>query len=107
MLPVSISLLGSGVRPATHVFLGWFGPRGLASILYVLLVLEGVQIQGREAIFTIVIMTVLLSVFAHGLTAWPGASWYAEHADGMRAKEPDCPELVPVSEMPVRVSFKD
>jgi NhaP-type Na+/H+ or K+/H+ antiporter len=107
MLPVSISLLGSGVRPATHAFLGWFGPRGLASILYVLLVLERVQVEGREAIFTIVIMTVLLSVFAHGLTAWPGASWYAEHADGMRAKKPDCPELIPVSEMPVRVSFKD
>ncbi len=106
MLPVSISLLGSGVRPATHLFLGWFGPRGLASILYVLLVLERVQVQGRETIFTIVIITVLLSVFVHGLSAWPGAGWYADHADTMRTKVPDCPELVPVSEMPVRVPLK-
>ena len=106
MVPVSISLLGSGVRPATHLFLGWFGPRGLASILYVLLVLERVQVQGREAIFTVVIITVLLSVFAHGLTAWPGAGWYAEHTDEMRMKVPGCPELAPVGEMPVRLPFK-
>ncbi len=106
MLPVSISLLGSGVRPATHLFLGWFGPRGLASILYVLLVLERVQVHGRQEIFTIVIITVLLSVFAHGLSAWPAAGWYTEHADTMRRKEPNCPELVVVSEMPVRLPLK-
>jgi len=41
MVPIAISLLGAGLRLPTHLFLGWFGPRGLASILFVLLILEG------------------------------------------------------------------
>ena len=106
MLPVSISLIGSGVGPPTHVFLGWFGPRGLASILYVFLVLERVEISGRDEIFGLVITTVLLSVFTHGLSAWPGTTWYASHADTMSKVQPDCPELTPVSEMPVRLPLR-
>ena len=107
MIPVSISLLGSGLRPASHMFLGWFGPRGLASILYVFVVLERVSIQEQDEIFSIVIMTVLISVFAHGLSALPGASWYASRAGEMRMQEPDCSELAPATEMRVRIPYKD
>ena len=103
MIPVSISLLGHGLGSASHHFLGWFGPRGLASILYVMLVLEGVALPGRELIFSIVILTVVLSVFVHGITAYPGANWYAARIGAMRHRTPDCPELAHASDMRVRL----
>ena len=103
MVPVSLSLLGTGLRAPTHVFLGWFGPRGLASILYIFLVLEESGLQGGDEIFTVVMCTVLLSIFAHGMSAWPASNWYARHAERRREIEPDCAEAKPVEEMPVRV----
>ncbi len=103
MIPVSISLLGRGLGSASHLFLGWFGPRGLASILYVMLVLEGVALPGRDLIFSIVILTVVLSVFVHGITAYPGANWYAARTGAMRHRTPDCPELAHASDMRVRL----
>ncbi len=107
MIPVSTSLLGSSLKPASHIFLGWFGPRGLASILYVFVVLERVSIQGQDEIFSIVITTMLISVFAHGLSALPGASWYVSRAGEMRMQEPDCSELAPASEMRARIPYKN
>ncbi len=76
MLPVAISLLGLGLRPATTLFLGWFGPRGIASILFTLVVLEKAEGQ-HEGLVPIVMATVLLSVFAHGITANPLSNAYA------------------------------
>ncbi len=106
MLPVSISLLGTGFRLPTYGFLGWFGPRGLASILYVLMALRAEEIAGREDIFAIVIVTVLLSVFAHGFSAVPGASWYARHSECRKAEDPQCAEGRMVEEIPVRLPFR-
>jgi NhaP-type Na+/H+ or K+/H+ antiporter len=74
MLPIYISLLGTGERPSTKLFLGWFGPRGLASIVFALIVInEGVP----EARFLamVVVLTVLLSLIAHGISANPLARW--------------------------------
>jgi NhaP-type Na+/H+ or K+/H+ antiporter len=105
MVPVAISLLGLRLQPQTFAFLGWFGPRGIASILYCLLVLEEAQLNGRDLMFAVIMVTVLISVFAHGLTAVPAAKWYGAHADAMK-DEPDMPELVPVAEMPVRVRHR-
>ena len=86
MIPVSISLLGAGLRPVTHLFLGWFGPRGLASILFALIILDRMSIANREAMAAIVVATVLLSVVAHGVSASPGALAYGRamdrHKDG-------------------------
>jgi NhaP-type Na+/H+ or K+/H+ antiporter len=104
MLPVAISMIGVHLQWNSVLFLGWFGPRGIASILYGLLLLEKVNISGREQIFSITIFTVLMSVFIHGLTALPGANWYAARAEKMK-EEPDMPELVPVTEMPVRLQY--
>ncbi len=104
VLPVAISLIGVRLQWDSVLFLGWFGPRGIASILYGLLVLGKVNIDGREEIFTITITTVLLSVFAHGLTALPGANWYAARTERMK-EEPDMPELASVTEMPVRHTY--
>ena len=79
MLPVWASLLGTGTPPTTAAFLGWFGPRGLASVLFVLLILEELDMGGREIIYTAVMTTVMLSVVLHGITAGPGARWYARN----------------------------
>lgn len=98
MLPISLSLAGSGVSPATHLFLGWFGPRGLASILFALLIVERASMQAAETILTVTVVTVALSALLHGATAAPLAKRYAAivHRQG------DCAELRSVPEMPLR-----
>lgn len=73
MLPVAISLVGSGLDKATVAFMGWFGPRGLASIVLGLVYLEQEKHLPGEQITRLAVMaTVLLSIFAHGLCAAPG-----------------------------------
>ncbi len=104
MAPVALSLLGAQLQPDTVLFLGWFGPRGIATILFSLLMLERSSLPGQETILVVAMTTVLLSIFAHGLTAYPGAKWYAARAEAMK-EEPGMTELVPVSEMPVRIPF--
>ncbi len=96
MLPVHLSLLGTGVKPVTSAFLGWFGPRGLASILFVLLILEHLSLENQNTMFAIVIVTVALSVILHGLTAGPAARWYGLMMQGMG----ECEEKRLVSEEP-------
>jgi NhaP-type Na+/H+ or K+/H+ antiporter len=73
MLPVAVSLAGSGLDKRTIAFMGWFGPRGLASIVLGLVYLEqGKHLPGEPVIRLAVMATVLLSIFAHGMTALPG-----------------------------------
>lgn len=102
-LAVGISLLGSGLRPVTTAFVGWFGPRGLASIVFGLLVLETSGVPRRGTVFAVVTWTVVLSVFLHGATASPLAGRYgrAVGAGGRGA------EHEPVDELPVRVPTAD
>lgn len=76
LVPVYVSLIGKRLRWETSLFLGWFGPRGLASVLFVLLVLEHTQIAQETLVFNTVIVTVALSVLLHGLSALPGVSAY-------------------------------
>ena len=106
MLPSSLSLIGTGFKAATHLFLGWFGPRGLASILFLFFVLEE-QPPGTHLIFHIVVTAVLMSVFAHGLSAFPGANWYGSHSDELREREGEIPEHAMVEEIPVRLPHRD
>jgi sodium/hydrogen antiporter len=78
MIPVGVALLGAGMRPATVAYLGWFGPRGLASVLLaVILVSQYPQLPGAGTVFVIVTVTVLLSVILHGVTAAPLTKRYA------------------------------
>ena len=73
MLPVAIALIGTRLSRATVLFMGWFGPRGLASIVLGLVYLEQETHQpGESTIRLAVMVTVLLSIFAHGLSAMPG-----------------------------------
>ena len=102
MLPVAVSVIGLGLRPATIAFLGWFGPRGLASIILGLVVVEDApSLQGLEQIFAVMSVTVLLSVFAHGITAAPIS---ARYASARGAAGPDEREHEPVVELPTRWS---
>ncbi len=77
MLPVAIAMVGSGARLPTLGFLGWFGPRGLASIVFAVILVEESQLPHEHLILLAIYLTVGLSVFAHGLTAAPLASRYA------------------------------
>ena len=82
MLPIALSLLGSGARLSTTLFLGWFGPRGLASILFVLLILEGSDVAASDTILAVTIVTVTLSIVFHGASAAPLAQRFASAAPG-------------------------
>ena len=88
MLPVAISMLGTGARRPTVAFLGWFGPRGAASIVFALLVLEEGGLAHEEVILATSFVTVALSVLAHGVTAAPLATRYADWHDTRLDKTP-------------------
>jgi len=104
MIPVALSLLGTGLSRSSVVFLGWFGPRGIASILFALLVLNESHLPIKEEILGPVVITVFLSIFAHGISAYPGTSWYAFMLKGLPGKTH---EHKPVTEMPVRIAHHD
>ena len=71
MLPVWLSLSGAGLSGYDKVFLGWFGPRGLASVLFALLILERFPVPGADEMLACVVLTVLLSIVVHGVSANP------------------------------------
>jgi NhaP-type Na+/H+ or K+/H+ antiporter len=96
MVPVTLAFAGLHARWPTVGFVGWFGPRGLASIVFAIIVVEGAQLPHVELLITIVVVTVALSVLAHGLSAGPlsaaYARWFAGH------EEPPPMESAPVHE---------
>ena len=105
VIPVFLSLAGKHMRWETSLFLGWFGPRGLASILFVLLVLEHAQIVQETLVFNTVIVTVAMSVVLHGLTALPGVSAYATALQLCERRGDDLSsEQQAVAAMPLRLS---
>ena len=86
MLPVALSLYGTHLRGVSVLFAGWFGPRGLASIVLGLIVVEEAPLlPGRNEIESVVALTVLLSVLLHGITAAPLSAVYASRVRGMAA----------------------
>jgi len=76
MLPIYISMTGSGETPQTKLFLGWFGPRGLASIVFAIIVIDH-DLPNAELMGLIVICTVVFSLFAHGVTGTHLSKWIA------------------------------
>lgn len=88
MAPVAVSLIGTGVDRATVGIIGWFGPRGLASVVFGLLAAESLEGEGRVAL-TAIAVTVMLSVVLHGASAGPLARRYgATHAVPAPRAEP-------------------
>jgi len=81
VVPVFLSLTGTGESISSKLFLGWFGPRGLASIVFAIIVINA-EIPGGEFLALVVICTVFLSLIAHGVTARPLARWIGRKEDG-------------------------
>ena len=83
--------------------MGWFGPRGLASIVLMLITLNDAPgIAGLPTIAVVVSTTVLLSVFAHGITANPAITWYARENGFVITR---CTEAKEVREQPTRTNI--
>ena len=76
MVPVALSMTGARVDGFTVGFIGWFGPRGIASVLYLLIVITTIGFGGYEHALSIVVLTVTLSVLAHGVSAVPLCKLY-------------------------------
>jgi NhaP-type Na+/H+ or K+/H+ antiporter len=100
MVPVAIAFVGSGAKRETVAFAGWFGPRGLASIVFAVLVLEESQLPHADVLITVSVVTVAFSVLAHGISALPLTNayvrWYTTH------EREAAPEASPVHEHPWR-----
>jgi NhaP-type Na+/H+ or K+/H+ antiporter len=83
MVPVGLAMLGSGARRPTVAFLGWFGPRGLASIVFAVILVEDADLANESVLLNTIFFTIGLSVLLHGLTATPltarYAGWFSAH----------------------------
>lgn len=92
IVPVAVAMLGTKAAPPTMLFVGWFGPRGLASILFGLQLLEE-DLPGADDLFAVVAWTVLFSVVLHGATAAWGArrygAWWADMSDDEKTEMPE------------------
>ena len=100
MVPVAIALIGTHLRTTTLAFMGWFGPRGLASVVFTLFALEEIE-PGRFSgvLLETVTWTILLSVILHGISASPLAARYGASI----AKAGDIPEKAPAGEPQIRL----
>jgi NhaP-type Na+/H+ or K+/H+ antiporter len=98
MVPVALALAGSGARRPTVAFLGWSGPRGLASIVFAVILLDEADLPHERGLLLAVAATVALSVYAHGLSARPLTEryvrWFRSHPKG----EPPTMESAPAAE---------
>jgi NhaP-type Na+/H+ or K+/H+ antiporter len=94
MLPVAIALIGTKLSAASVVFMGWFGPRGLASIVLGMVYLEEeLHLPGEPKIRVLVMTTVVLSIFLHGLSAIPGINIYSRNVAALDSSAPERQEL--------------
>ncbi|MFZ2050144.1 MAG: cation:proton antiporter [Solirubrobacteraceae bacterium] len=102
MVPVALALRGTGARRPTLAFLGWFGPRGLASIVFAVILLDDSNLPHLQPVLLSITATIALSVYAHGLTARPLTEryvrWWTSHP---REDRPEM-ESVPALEQPWR-----
>jgi len=89
MIPVAVSMLGTGLDRQSVLFMGWFGPRGLASIIFAAVVVEDVGMTGSALIVEVMVVTVTLSILLHGASAFYGAEsygrWYERKASHGRS----------------------
>ena len=102
IIPVAIALIGTNLGARTKLYIGWFGPRGLASLVFMGTIVVEADRDSAAAILTIGATTVALSVLLHGITAWPGskryAAWYKRSLSKDGADE--MPESKEITHMP-------
>lgn len=106
MLPVAIAFAGQRLGRPTVAFIGWFGPRGLASLVFVLLAVER-GIPDSEVVLTTVLVTVAMSVVLHGLTSVPFIALYHRWYEGHAAEHPAAEESAPATMSRRRRHFAD
>jgi sodium/hydrogen antiporter len=98
MLPVTLAMIRTGARWPTVAFLGWFGPRGLASIVFAVIAVEDAHLPNVNVILVTTYLTIGLSVLAHGVTAAPLAAryarWYESHPRHRRPAMESVPAAV-------------
>jgi sodium/hydrogen antiporter len=109
MLPVALAMLGTGAQSRTVAFLGWFGPRGLASVVFAVILLDDTELPHLQTLLLAITITVALSVYAHGLTARPLTEryvrWWNSHPHDARPameRVPTVAHRLRISSPPVR-----
>jgi NhaP-type Na+/H+ or K+/H+ antiporter len=102
MLPVAIALVRSGAERPTVAFIGWFGPRGLASIVFAVLLVDEADLPHAQTLLVAIAITVALSVVAHGLTAGPLTGRYVAWYSGRAQRSPSPIESRPTFEHRIR-----
>jgi NhaP-type Na+/H+ or K+/H+ antiporter len=93
---VAVAMIGAHLRWQTVLYMGWFGPRGLASIVFAAIVVEDSELPDSDPLITVVILTVAVSILLHGVTAYPGSTAYADWSE--RRAHPDRGEHHPVGD---------
>ncbi len=99
VVPVLLAMIGSGTQFETRLFLAWFGPRGLASILFALLVVDAMDSPTGQMVFTVAAWTVLASVFLHGITA---SAWAGRLGQRLAGEVEPPVEMEPTLDLPTR-----
>ena len=89
MIPVALALLGAGLDRVTVVFVGWFGPRGLASVVFGLIAVDSLAPEQSSVVLGAVTLTVALSILLHGITASPLAARYGTYAARLHPERPE------------------
>ena len=102
MLPVALALLGTGARRPTVGFLGWFGPRGLASIVFAVILIDDADLPHLQTLLLAVTITIAISVYAHGLTAGPLTERYVRWWTSHPRDSTPAMEIVPAHEHRLR-----
>ena len=102
MVSVAGAMFGSRLSRPSVLYLGWFGPRGLASIIFAGIVIEEAVLPGSDTIIDVVMITVALSVYAHGATSWNGSERYADWYHREESADPDIPEAAGAPTTPTR-----
>ena len=103
IVPIVVSLGGSGLQAGTKLFLGWFGPRGLATVLSAILILDESGSPNGTLIVSVAMTAVLFSVVAHGVSALPLANAYGAYIERRSARAKHLPELEDAPSLRVRL----
>lgn len=85
MVAVMVSLLGTGLPPASRLFISWFGPRGIGTVVLGLLVIDRGETQHSDVIAVVVVVVVTLSLVLHSVSAAPGIRWIGAKSSTSRA----------------------
>jgi NhaP-type Na+/H+ or K+/H+ antiporter len=102
MVPVAIAMIGTSAGRPTVGFIGWSGPRGLASIVFGVLIVNEANLPHEQDILVAIALTVAVSVFAHGLTARPLTERYVRWYSGRTQVPPEPMEVRPAPAHPLR-----